>query len=292
MKLNVNVDTIRSDLDGFDKIARIAEETRDLWLDFAELDFSGCAFFEANMAAPLYAVIARLRNELNDVSIINLPSAVETILKKNHFLTIFDMGALRDINQTTIPFKIFKLQAGEQFFDYLDSYMNGRGIPTMSEALTKRFRQSLFEIFQNAAIHSQSKSGIFACGQFFPYKHRLDFTIADAGIGIRDNVRRYTGKKRMSSCAAIEWALKEGHTTKTGNQPGGLGLKLIKDFIRMNKGKLQIISRFGYYEFSANGDSVTKMEHDFPGTCVNIEINTKDTSSYCLKSELRNQDIF
>lgn len=162
----------------------------------------------------------------------------------------------------------------------------------MSDALTKRFRQSLLELFLNASIHSDSKSGIFACGQFFPKKHRLDFTIADAGVGIRENVRRYTRRQKMSSCAAIEWALAEGNSTKTGRQPGGLGLKLIKDFIRMNKGKFQIVSRFGYYEFSADGDSVTKMAHDFPGTCVNIEINTKDTSSYCLKSELSSNDIF
>ena len=290
--MKVNVGTIKSNRGGFDAIARIAKETHALWFDSVELDFSNCGFFEANMAAPIYAVIARLRNELNDVSIVNVPPAIERILRKNQFLTIFNMMALRDTNQTTIPFKIFKLQAGEQFFDYLGAYMNGRGIPTMTEALTKRFRQSLFEIFQNAAIHSQSQSGIFTCGQFFPQKHRLDFTIADAGVGIRENVRRYTGKARMSSCTAIEWALTEGNTTKTGNQPGGLGLKLIKDFIRKNKGKLQIVSRFGYLEFSANGESVTKMGHDFPGTCVNIEINTQDTRSYCLKSELNSNDIF
>lgn len=290
--LKLNVGTIKSNRGGFDAIARIAEETHALWFDIVELDFSYCGFFEANMAAPLYAVIARLRNELNDVSVVSVPPAIETILRKNHFLTTFNMAVLRDTNQTTIPFKMFKLQAGEQFSDYLDIYMNGRGIPTMSAALTKRFRQSLLEIFQNAAIHSQSEPGVFTCGQFYPQKHRLDFTIADAGVGIRENVRRYTGKTKMNSCAAIQWALAEGHTTKTGKLPGGLGLKLLKDFIRMNKGKLQIVSRFGYYEFSAHGESIIKMDHDFPGTCVNIEINTQDTSSYCLKSELSNDDIF
>jgi hypothetical protein len=96
----------------------------------------------------------------------------------------------------------------------------------------------------------------------------------------------------MSSRAAIKWALIEGNTTKTGNQPGGLGLKLLKDFIRMNKGKLQIVSRFGYYEFSATGDNCIKLDHDFLGTCVNIEVNTQDTSSYYLKSELSSHDIF
>lgn len=290
MKLNVG--TIRSTCNGFSNIAELAQDASDLWLDNAELDFSRCGFFDANMAAPLYVVIARLRDELNDVTIHNIQPATERILKKNQFLTVFNMGVLTDTNQTTLPFKIFKRQAGEQFNDYLDTYMRGRGIPSMSDALTKRFRQSLFEIFLNAGIHSNSELGIFVCGQFFPQLHRLDFTIADAGVGIRENVRRYTGRKRMNSCAAIEWALTEGNTTKTGNQPGGLGLKLIKDFIRMNKGKLQIVSRFGYYEFSSRGDSINKMDHDFPGTCVNIEINTQDTNSYCLKSELSSDDIF
>ncbi|MDA3787021.1 MAG: ATP-binding protein [Desulfobacula sp.] len=290
MKLNVG--TIRSDTAGFDSIADIAEKTRKLWFESVELDFSYCGFFEANMTAPLYTVIAQLRDGLNDVSIAKVPSGVSTILRKNRFLSVFNQPDLVDTNQTTLPFKIFKLNASDQFNDYLETYIRGRGIPAMSEGLTKRFRQSLLEIFLNASIHSDSKSGIFACGQFFPQKHRMDFTIADAGVGIRENVRKYTGKEKLNSCKAIEWAMTEGNTTKTGNQPGGLGLKLIKDFIQMNKGKLQIVSRFGYYEFSATGESIQKMAHDFPGTCINIEINTEDTSSYCLGSELTSEDIF
>lgn len=288
----IPIGTIRSNCNGFDAIAEIAVKTKNVWLDSVEFDFSLCSFFEANMAAPLYAVIARLRDELNDVTITNVPAGVSTILRKNKFLSVFNQPELTDTNQTTLPFKILKLTAGDQFNDYLDVYMRGRGIPTMSEALTKRFRQSLFEIFLNATIHSQSKAGIFVCGQFYPNKHRLDFTIADAGVGIRENVRRYTRKPKLNSCKAIEWAMTEGNTTKTGNQPGGLGLKLIKDFIQMNGGKIQVVSRYGYYDFSANGESIRKMRNDFPGTCINIEINTDDTGSYCLKSKLKSEDIF
>ncbi len=289
--MELNLGTIRSDLSGFNTISNIAKQTKDSFLNSIELNFSYCSFFEANMAAPLYSVIARLRDELNDVSINNMQSSVETILRKNRFLTVFNQPKLSDYNQTTLPFKIFKLTAGEQFNDYLNRYMKGKGIPTMSKALTKRFRQSLLEIFLNAAIHSESGLGIFVCGQFYPQKHRLDFTISDAGIGIRENVRRYT-RRKVNSCNAIKWALAEGHTTKSGSQPGGLGLKLLKDFVQRNKGKLQIVSNFGYYEFDADGDFCDKMDYSFPGTCVNLEINTTDTSSYCLSSELNGNDIF
>lgn len=290
--MEIDIGTIRSNYDGFNRIAHIAEKAKDLWFDSAELDFARCRFFEANMAAPLYVVIALLREELNDVSVINLPTAVEQILKKNRFLSVFILESLKDTNQTTIPFKNFKLHAEEQFYQYIEYYMKGKGIPAMSDALTKRFRQSLVEIFLNAAIHSQSGSGISACGQFFPQKHRLDFTIADAGIGVRENVRRYTGNKKIGSCTAIRWALAEGNTTKEGDQPGGLGLKLLHDFVGLNKGKLQIVSRFGYYELSASGESFKKLDHDFPGTCINIEINTQDTSCYYLRHELSSDDIF
>jgi hypothetical protein len=54
----------------------------------------------------------------------------------------------------------------------------------------------------------------------------------------------------MNSDQAIEWALQEGNTTRKGSVPGGLGLKLIREFIAMNKGRIQIVSDRGYWEFS------------------------------------------
>lgn len=290
--MKIMIGTIRNTSTGFDAVASIFMQTKELHLDHLELDFSECSFFEANMAAPLYAVLARAYDRLNAVSLKNMSSGVERILRKNHFLSRFGFSEKHDVYQTTLPFKIFKLGAAEQFADYLESYMQGRGIPEMSPGLTKKFRQSLFEIFQNAALHSRSEYGIFACGQFFPAKNRVDFTIADAGIGIRQNVRRYLKNNRISSCQAIEWALQEGHTTKTGNQPGGLGLKLIKEFIRLNQGRVQIVSRHGFYEYSHDDEYIDKMDHDFPGTCANIEINTDDPCIYSLSSELQATDIF
>lgn len=237
------------------------------------------------MVAPLYAVIAKLERSSNQVKVQNISSKVEDILQRNQFLTIFNHIVVEDTKQTTLPFKIFEPHAGKQFYRYLNSQMTGRGMPIMTARLIKRFRLSLLEIFQNAKMHARSDAGIFVCGQYFPYMNRLDFSVVDAGIGIRDNVRAYTGQRSMNSCSAIRWALTEGNSTQTTDHPGGLGLKLIKSFIRLNEGKFQIISRFGYYQFTAEGEKFTDMENDFPGTCVNIEINTSDTNIYKLSSE-------
>ncbi|MDR1462706.1 MAG: ATP-binding protein, partial [Azoarcus sp.] len=158
-----------------------------------------------------------------------------------------------------------------------------------TEGLSRRFKDSILEIFYNADTHSETGLGIFACGQYFPKKKKLDFSIADAGIGIRRKIFRAL-KLKMNSDKAIEWALKEGNTVRKGNIPGGRGLKLLRDFVTLNDGRLQIVSDRGYWEMKGGQETLVRMDCSFPGTVVNIEINTADTKSYRLRSEDRPQD--
>ena len=161
----------------------------------------------------------------------------------------------------------------------------------MSPGLLKKFRESIFEIFSNAVLHSRTRLGIFSCGQFFPKKNKLDFTVADLGVGIRQNVCEYTGLN-LSASQAIAWATVENNTTKGGSVPGGLGLKLLGEFIDLNGGCLQIVSDDGYWQRVNRNSSYYSLGHRFPGTVVNIEINTADTHSYVLSSELDVDEIF
>ena len=283
--------TIRSTDEGFENIGDLAGKTRALFIDKLELDFSRCGFFDANMASPLAVVLARVADNLNSIEIVNVLPEIERILQKNRFLVNYGYNALEDTNLTTIPFRRIQLSEKGRFEDYLQKYLKGKGIPTMTEGLGYRFKQSIFEIYQNAVSHSESSLGVFVCGQFYPKLQRLDLTIADAGIGIRSTVRKYL-KNRVSSVFAIKWALMERNTTKTGAQPGGVGLKFLKDFISLNEGRLQITSRQGYYEFNDGQDNFIKINSDFPGTAVNLEINTSDTKSYDLDSKISPMDIF
>ncbi|MBI4801905.1 MAG: sensor histidine kinase [Elusimicrobia bacterium] len=283
--------TVHSRQDGYDHLAELARETASLANSRLELDFSQIGFFDANMAAPLGAILARVADRFNAIEVVSVPDMVERVLRKNGFLTLYRYPTLDDENRTTIPFR--RLQRSDEglFSDYVQRHLRGKGIPQMTEGLGKVFKKKIFEVFQNAVIHSESELGIFVCGQFFPQKQRLDLTIVDAGIGIRESVRRFLGNK-ISSVDAIRWALQEGHTTKMGPQPGGLGLKFLHDFVRLNKGQIQIASRFGFYEFRNNQETFTKIAADFPGTAVTIEINTADTASYALAAEIQPGSIF
>jgi signal transduction histidine kinase len=236
-------------------------------------------------------VLAGIADNLNTIEIVNVPLAIERILRKNRFLVYYSYPALEDTNRTTIPFRRVQLADKGRFEDYLQTHLKGKGIPSMSAGLGRVFKQSIFEVFQNAVTHSKSRLGVFVCGQFYPNLQRVDLTIADAGVGIRTNVRNYL-KRKVSSVAAIRWALEKGNTTKTGAQPGGVGLKFLRDFVLRNEGKIQIASRQGFYEFHDGQDDFIKIESDFPGTVVNLEINTGDTKSYRLVEEVWSSDIF
>ena len=172
-----------------------------------------------------------------------------------------------------------------------DEFVRRSEMPRMSIGLLKKFRESVFEIFSNAVIHSQTKLGIFSCGQYFPKRHRLDFSVADLGIGIRQNVLQNAGLD-LRADLAIAWATDGQNTTKRGRIPGGLGLKLLREFITLNGGRIQIVSDTGYWSLEAGEIRTAQMRLPFPGTVVSIEIDTADKQSYKLSSELSEKDIF
>jgi hypothetical protein len=284
--------SIQNNKSGYEALATLAQEAKPLIGDELELDFSRCGFFAANMAAPLGAVLNAIESDFNTVGIVNVPDFIEIILRKNDFLKNYGYEPLEDSNQTTIPYRRIQLADSTRFEGFIKKHLRGKGIPSMTEGFGAVFKRKLYEVFENAVIHSRSGIGVCVCGQFFPNKQKLDISIADAGIGIRQNVRRHLNNPRLSSVAAINWAVEEGHSTKTGPHPGGLGLKFLKDFTLKNRGCIQIVSRMGFYEFANGVESCTKMPADLPGTVINIEINTGDSATYELAEEISPDDIF
>lgn len=140
-------------------------------------------------------------------------------------------------------------------------------------------------------IHSQSDLGIFSCGQFFPNRNRLDFSVADLGIGMRQNIQVHA-RLNMPADQAIVWATSDRNTTKRGPIPGGLGLKLLVEFVTLNQGRMQIVSDAGYWSLESGTVQTALLTAPYPGTVVNVEIKTSDRRSYALTSEVKETDIF
>ena len=283
---------IRHGQHGYETLVRLNADIEALHFTRVEIDLSSTMWFDADMCAPFGAILYRIGQLGNQVHLTNFRPGVEKILSKNGFLSHYGRLLLPDTYGTTIPYQRFDVKDDRFFASYVESrFVRRSEMPHMSPGLVKRFRESVFEIFSNAVIHSQTQLGIFSCGQFFPNRYRLDFSVADLGIGIRKNVKDYAGLD-LPADKAIEWATQGNNTTKRGSIPGGLGLKLLAEFINLNGGRLQIVSDAGYWSLEKGHSSSVLLPFPFPGTVVNVEINTSDTQSYVLGSELTDLEIF
>jgi len=290
--LKVALPDIRHSLTGFQALVALYGQTKDCLFEEIQIDMNRVGWFDADMCAAFGAILYRLGDNVNTLLLTNIPSNVERILSKNGFLSNYGREKIPDTWGTTIPYHRYDAKDDRYFAAYIEEeFIRRSEMPKMSAGLVKKFRESVFEIFSNAVIHSHTKLGIFSCGQYFPKRDTLDFSVADLGVGIRKNVENNLGLD-LSAEDAIDWATKGTNTTKRGRIPGGLGLKLLSEFIKLNGGRLQIVSDQGYWSLGQDGTRKTSLKRAFPGTVVSIEINTSDVRSYRLKSELSEADIF
>lgn len=249
-------------------------------------------WFDADMCGSVGAILYYIGASLNTVRLMNVNPRVRSILSKNGFLTHYGEEQVPDRWGTTIAYQRFDIQDDRYFSEYIErEFIHRTEMPAMSTGLLKKFRESIFEIFSNAVLHSRSELGIFNCGQFFPHRGQLNLTVADLGVGMKKNVRDHTGID-ISPEKAIEWATQARNTTKKGSVPGGLGLKLLREFIDLNRGCIQIVSDAGYWCRRNSRTTIRRLRHRYPGTVVSVEINTDDKHSYKLKSEESIDDIF
>jgi hypothetical protein len=259
------------------------------------LDFGACGWFDAGVCAPLGALLARFRSEGGVVEVEGLSDQLRPLFERNRFAQFLGLpGGAFDGYNTAISFSHFGPASDVAFKDYLLDELRGKALPQMTAALASRFRESLSEVFDNAITHASSAAGITACGQLFPAQNLLRFSISDGGIGFAGSVLRRLGL-HMRSEQAIVWAMTGTNTTRTQAEgvPGGLGLKeIVLKLIELNRGTLRIVSGDGYWQNVAGVVSSGPLQNQFPGTSVDIEINTADTNSYCLSSEIDPLDIF
>jgi hypothetical protein len=278
---------INNTFESYQKLISFYHENKGKFLDTVHIELR--QWFAANMCATLGGILDIFTDNLNDIKF-DISPEIEKILQKNDFLSFFGFARRDDNYHTTIRFLKLKLTDGKYFNNYVVDELIGRTeLPKMSALVKEKMTEAIYEIFVNAQIHSESKY-IYTCGQFYPKENKIEFTIVDTGIGFKQKINTRFNSN-LSSVQAIEWATKDKHTTKI-DVTGGIGLALLKEFIGKNKGKMQIISDDGFYEFGGKGEQMQLFTGSFPGTIVNLQFRTDDHSSYVLKQEVKSSDIF
>lgn len=277
---------VRSNYKGFNKLINLHHEIDKNSTSKIIIDFSKCTFLEANLSSVLGAIIDKFKTNGIEIKLIGFRTAIEDILLRNKFLEVFEGRVEEDKKKTTLSYKQIIPESEDLFSKYLDEeLLTKKEFPKLSKQAQSIINRSIFELFENARTHGKC-SYIYMCGQYFPNKmpSRIDLTIVDLGYTIKRNVKKYLDNN-INGPEAIKWAIENGHTTKTGDLPGGLGLKVIIDFIKKNEGRFQIISSDGYLEIYKNKIEKDDFIYEFPGTIANLEFNLDDKKSYITKRE-------
>lgn len=226
---------IKSEFVGYNYIITWINKYKDVKDSTITFDFERVTFLEANLCALIGAIFEILESNNNKINVKGIQRQVETILRKNEFLLPFGYQKIIDDYDTTLIYKKFTPIDDVGFNNYIqEQLLNKSQFPSHSEKLGKEITRNIFEIYENARTHGKCDF-IHACGQFFPKKINkpLHFTIVDKGINIKKNVSEFLHAD-IEASEAIEWAMKKGNTTKTGNTSGGLGLAVIFEFIKLN----------------------------------------------------------
>ena len=138
-------------------------------------------------------------------------------------------------------------------------------------ATLKAVEWSLGEIMDNVVNHSQSPVGGFVQATAYKNANRVEFVVADAGIGI-------PGSMNISDHAqAIREAINEG-VTRDKNQNAGNGLYGSYRVATLSGGQFEINSLNGVLSYKENEGEIVNHGNIIPyrGTSVRCGINVSD----------------
>ena len=254
------------------------------------IDFGKCRSFDANLSAVLGAIFDKRQKEGCNI-FLKAPQSpgVRRVLSRNKFFLAFDLNFGNEDRENFIVYKYFGVSDTQTFKEYIDSELiQKKRFPNCTDKAKGKIIESIYEIFANAVSHGGCDR-VYCCGEVHTRKNKtmLDMTFVNLGLSVVDNVNRYLQEKGGSvlpSCETLEWAFVKGNTTKP--IPGGLGLDILRQFIKMNDGTIQMISGDAMLEIEGENHTDTVLDKWFQGTIVTVEFNCDDDKTYLTTDEL------
>ena len=289
MAYRLDIPTINDDLEDFGILFNLWREVsanpQALTFDFTE-----CRFLRQNAVAFLGGLY-RLSEHLGGNPAFlwdTLQKDVKHDLYRHRFVEAFG-GKKAQSTSSAIPYRQDIQKNHDEMINYLKNEWLGHGGVHVSDALRNAICGVVWEIYTNAFEHGESQIGIFSCGQYYQNKKDLKLTVIDFGVGIPKRVRDHVKSPNLPSESALKWAFIKGMTTKA--HLGGLGLKLLQDFVVVNNGRLEVYSHNGYAKIDAQGEQYAPIDSFFQGTLMNISLRC-DERYYVLASEVPDRFSF
>ncbi len=289
--LKIDVPTLGDSASDFAKLFEIAAQ-----VDVAKGDiyfcFSQCNSLRSNAMVFIGGLARRIelqnRKSLFDLNSIR-SKELEIVLRENGFGENFQCRLSPKNLKNSIPYREDREMSMDSIMDYLNDFWLGRGWVQVSERLRCAITGKVWEIYNNAFEHSETLIGVFSYGQYFKVHNELILSMADFGQGISTKVRAFLSLKdrraeKLTDASCLKWAFQRGNSTCTGDVARGLGLDLLKEFIRLNEGKMEVYSNKGYAIIDKNGERYKNRDFPFEGTIIHITLRC-DESLYKFQDE-------
>lgn len=275
---------------GYEFLCELYDNMHSVENEVINVDFERCKLFDANLSSVLGAIFDKRMKEGCTI-LLRAPKAagVRRVLSRNKFFRAFDLNTDNKDSENYIYYSSFSSSDTLAFKEYIDKELiRKERFPKCTEKAKYKIIESIYEIFANAVSHGGSKK-VYSCGEVHTRANKttLDMTFVNLGLSVVDNVNNYMekkGLKALSSCETLNWAFVKGNTTK--QETGGLGLFILKQFISMNQGTIQMISGDAMLEIEGKKHKNTLLNKRFPGTIVTVEFNCDDDKTYLMTDEL------
>ena len=288
----IQIPTLNDGASDFQRLFVIWEQVSD-YFEEVRFDFSGCRFLRPNAVAFLGGLARLIESRMGSVvfdwnTLHN--KRVMTNICQNGFAGTFNHPS-SGWDGNSIPYREDKTLDMNGIMDYLTYNWIGKGWVHVSSRLRDAIVGRMWEIYNNAFEHSGTEIGVFSCGQHFWRQNDLILSVVDFGRGIPANVRTFLRQyadealvSKLSGAACLKWAFERGNSTCMGGVARGLGLDLLKEFVRINQGTLEVYSNEGYAIIDKDGERYENHDISFEGTVVHITLRC-DEKIYQFRDE-------
>lgn len=273
-------DNIYTDFSGFKQLLNFYDECKKYSNCKIKINLGNLNWLDGNLCAFLGALLYRLKKD-NSLSFI---MDTEQIIKKcdilfhNDFLPVEQNHALYK-KKSCIPFRGLYPKQKDEFIDYLENdLLSHSSMPKFRDATKEKLIDDLVEVYGNIDKHAETIDPFFVCGQYFPSKEAVNFTISDIGVGFFKKINECVPQKVKTCGDAILWAV-EGNSTKP-DASGGTGLKNLHKYLDLTRGGLQIYTGDAGWCSKTIGtvmfpNGIRTLDSNYIGATINLQFNKK-----------------
>lgn len=199
-------DNFNTDSRGIKKLFQFYDQASQYQNEILEIDMYKMGFFDANLSCLFYAILYKLNKEKGLTFKLDrkyLRDQYDVLFRNGLFIQGEDVD---DERESTIRLKSFDPNAADDtdFIKYIEQdVLNHRGMPDFPKSVKMGILQELTEISSNIALHSKTDDPFFVCGQYYPRKGYLIFSIVDLGVGFLPAIQKKTKGKVKNHGQAI-----------------------------------------------------------------------------------------